>query len=362
MVDPKFLKTAYSFPAPARPGLPRRVYPLFLPFSGCGRRCLYCAQEAQTGRRAGAVAEALHQAGRDFQARAERGAAPCDLAFYGGTFTALDTDDLRACLDFAAGLRERGLVAGLRCSTRPDAVDEGAVRLLKEAGFSLVELGVQSFQDAALAASGRGYDRQAALHACRLVKAAGLGLGIQLMPGMPGLDAAGACEDVRLTLSLGPQCARLYPCLVMEGTGLARLWRQGAYSPWDFELTLDFLAGACLELESGGVAVIRMGLAPEPGLERTVLAGPRHPEMGNMARALALYLHVQRAVNDWRCGDETSAARGESFVLYAPRRCQGMFWGSRGALKPRYAALGLEAGRVVWWDREEMALVPCPAD
>jgi hypothetical protein len=99
---------------------------------------------------------------------------------------------------------------------------------------------------------------------------------------------------------------------------------------------------------------MRMGLAHEPGLAQEVCAGPWHPQIGNMARALALYYYLEKAVAAWR--QKSGGRKGAPLGLCAPRRCQGMFWGGNGALKPRYAALGLEPRDVSWWEREEMAL------
>ncbi|MDR0339257.1 MAG: radical SAM protein [Desulfovibrio sp.] len=348
-----FLRNALIFPALPSPGSRRRIYPLFLPFAGCRKRCLFCAQEIQTGRTVMDVAEALRLAGADLKKKKEHGAPPPEVAFFGGTFTALAPEDFQASLAAALRWREQGLASSLRCSTRPDALTPALIADLASAGFTQVELGVQSFQDEALARSERGYDARTALEACRMVQDSGLGLGIQLMPGMPGLDAPGAARDVALAREIAPLCVRLYPCLVLEDTALARLWRAGKYTPWTLEATVNFLARSCLKLEKAGIAVIRMGLADGPDFAPKVLAGPRHPEIGNMARSVALYLHVRAHILAWR----QRAGRGvENVRLHVPRPLQGRFWGNRAALAPRYAAIGLGAKNVTWWDNPDFAL------
>lgn len=347
------------FPEPSGK-ITRRIYPLFLPFSGCATRCVFCAQDVQTGRAPMSVSRALHQAERDFLAMEASNASPLDLAFYGGTFTALPTTELRACLYFAFRWRERGLVSGVRCSTRPDALDKALLDELKIRGVSLIELGVQSFHDAALARSGRGYSGGAAQRGCELVLESGLDLGVQLMPGMPGLDAHAARADVELAARLKPSCVRLYPCLVLENTALAGQWRRGEHVPWSMMRTMDFLVWACLLFWKEGIPVIRMGLAEEPGLADRVLAGPRHPCLGSRVRGLALYRYLRESLSSpGRSGGRFDTAEiffDRGTRLYAPRRCQGDFWGWRGELKQAYAGLGLTRKNVVWWDQNAFLL------
>ncbi|MDL2315731.1 radical SAM protein [Desulfovibrio sp. OttesenSCG-928-A18] len=324
---------------------------MFLPFSGCRTRCIFCSQEAQTGRRSRPVPLLLAQAEAELRDRAARTDAPFELAFYGGSFTALAEEELSACLNFAARWMRAGLVAGFRCSTRPDAVDWSVSARLRSAGCSTVELGVQSFADSALALCGRAYSGGQAREACTMLREAGLQLGVQLLPGMPGLCPELAQQDVQWTARLGPDCVRLYPCLVLRDTALEHLWRQGGYRPWELEETLDYLASACLSFWQAGVPVIRMGLADEPGLAGKVLAGPRHPCLGGRARARALYLYIRELVQGF-----APDVPQPGLLLAAPRRAQGEFWGWKGELAPLYAELGLGRGRVCWWDKEHFAL------
>jgi histone acetyltransferase (RNA polymerase elongator complex component) len=342
----------FAHPEPPRPGAaaPQApVVPVFLPLAGCPGRCLYCNQPAQTGHAPEPLDDVLARARADILARPEA-AGPVELALYGGTFTALPLSWQHRFLDLAAELRASGRVSRLRCSTRPDAVSPELLADLRARGLDLVELGVQSFSDAALSASGRGYDRATALAACRLVREAGLSLGIQLLPGMPGHAPEDFARDVALAASLSPELKpelkpefiRLYPCLVLEGTELADLWRAGGYAPWTLETTVEALARALLTLWAAGIPVARIGLAEQAGL--AVLAGPRHPALGQMARARALLLHV---------AEQLAALPAPAATLFVPRRWQGEVLGQGNALRADYAALGL---RVESWGQEQFGL------
>ena len=327
------------------------VYPVFLPFSGCPGRCLFCAQDIQTGRMPAPTLRHLADAAAALEKRLEQGLPALELAFFGGTFTALPPGELRACLDFAVRWRKRGAVLSFRCSTRPDRLDRPLLEALKAAGCAMVELGVQSFSEPALAQSQRGYTGAQAKSGCRMVRESGLRLGIQLMPGMPGLDPEAARRDIDVTLALAPDCVRLYPCLVLAGAPLADLWRAGRYAPWNLPDCVDFLARACLRFERAGVAIARMGVAEEPGLAEQVLAGPRHPALGNMVRALALHLYLRERMREFQAAFPDVRPR-----LFAPRRFQGEFWGHRKELAPAYAELGLTKETVRWWEHDRFAL------
>ncbi len=297
---------------------------------------MFCDQRAQTGQPPEplpVIHERLARRLADLptaSAPSEPESPAPELAFYGGTFTALPDPWPRRFLKLARPLVESGRLSRVRCSTRPDAVDTHSLAELRDLGLSLVELGVQSFDDAALAASRRGYTGATARAACDSVRAAGLSLGIQLMPGMPGQNAEAFRRDIATTADLAPELTRLYPCLVLEGTELADMWRAREFTPWPLEATIDALADALPILWRAGVRVARIGLHEQAGL--AVLAGPRRPALGQMARAGALLRIVAR---------ERAGLSELADTLVLPRRLQGEALGQKGALTAGYTALGL---------------------
>jgi len=250
------------------------ILPVFLPHCGCPFRCIYCNQTA--------IAASAPPDWNDFLPRLQAFCAaphtiPRQVAFYGGTFTALPQDAqdlwLNRLFHFLPHLD------GLRLSTRPDCVDEAGLARLRERGVRTVELGVQSFSDDELTASERGYGAATALAACRLVQEAGLELGVQLMPGLPGRTATGWEETLAATVGIKPSFVRLYPLLVLRGTALERKWHDGAYNPLEKEEAVLLCANTAERLEAAGVTVAKCGLhgslAPQD-----VIAGPWRPDFG----------------------------------------------------------------------------------
>lgn len=348
----KDMQPTIIFPHPAPPRPATRLVPVFLPFAGCPGRCVYCAQPLATG-----VAETPDLLERAFaelcqrlEQAAVRGDGPCELGFFGGTFTALPGDWAERFLDLAAAFRGRGLIRAVRCSTRPDRADPAALTRFKGLGLDLVELGVQSFDPACLAASGRGYGQDQALAACAAVRAAGLGLGVQLLPGLPGMppDPDGPlARDLDAVLAIRPDAVRLYPCVVLPGTRLARDWAAGNFQPWSTAEAAELLGRALLALWSEGIPVIRVGLAPEPGLADQVLAGPWHPALGQMASSRALFAFIR--------GQMAGLGRRPRRLLVPWRRLSDILGHGREML-PAWEALGLSAERIQVWDRAGFGL------
>ncbi|WP_319582620.1 radical SAM protein [uncultured Pseudodesulfovibrio sp.] len=337
------MRFSHSEPQPAS----ARIWPVFLPFAGCPYRCVFCAQDKQTGRDHADLAAILDQLETDFDSVLAQGRGPYELAFYGGTFTALPAPWPERFLDLATRFRKRGLIARVRCSTRPDCVDSDGLERLSALGLDMVELGIQSFDDEALRASGRGYSGAVARGACDTVRASGLALGVQLLPGLPG-DRPGLFQsDVRTAAGLKPETARLYPCLVVRGTPLADLWERGAYVPWTTDRAVRELAEALPVLWAEGVRVIRLGLAPEPTLDENVLAGPFHPALGQSARALALLEIIRTRVAE---------LEQRPSLLEVPSRYSGEFYGHGRELAPAYFELGFSRDSIRFVDTDSFLL------
>lgn len=337
-----------------------KIFPVFIPFAGCPFQCIFCSQETQTGKGEQSVFSAIKNAGKDFPffleqvknktpRRNETQETVIDIAFYGGTFTAVPEKDFALCLDFFKSckkLAEPHAVTVLgRCSTRPDALAPERLEKLKNAGIDLIELGIQSFDDTVLLKSKRGYCAKQAAFACRQVLDLGFNLGIQLMAGLPAQDPDIFLNDVRKALDLTPRCLRYYPCLVPGGTGLAALFLKKEYVPWSNEMCIETLGMALHEAWLAKTPVIRLTVAPEQAFDENLLAGPRHPALGSDILSFALYILIKNAVSDLKasCPQNSkfplpASARAIHKILI-PVRYQGCFFGTRNRHKNIYAEL-----------------------
>ncbi|MFV0350022.1 MAG: elongator complex protein 3 [Halodesulfovibrio sp.] len=335
------------FSLPHSDNNPARIVPVFMPFAGCPNRCLYCAQQAQTGQGREELDIALKRLETLLTDRVEKERAPVELGFYGGTFTALPLEWIERFLLLAHRYRDLGVVSGVRCSTRPDAVSLPLLAHLRELGLGTVELGIQTFENAVLAASLRGYSADVAVEGCKTVLEAGLTLGIQLLPGLPGHTAGMFVSDVQQACALHPAFMRFYPCVVFRGTGLARLYERGEYAPWPLETAVNACAEGLRIAWKYDVRVIRMGIAHDAGVDAELLAGPVHPAFGSMVRGRALVPFVL---------DRIEALGRKPALLMAPQSVRGEFWGYKGECKPLYAQAGLTTDKVQWWDEPHFCL------
>lgn len=332
----------FAHPEPVVTGEP--LVPFFLPFAGCPGRCVFCDQHRQTG--LGPVV--WEQVAKELRARVEQRTGSFGLGFFGGTFTGLPQTWQDRLLATIQPLRQDGRLRHVRISTRPDMVDPAGLEHLRGLGVSMIELGVQTFARSVLDNSGRGYGPEAARKACRMVRDAGLELGIQLLPGLPGHDQQLWREDVDWVLQLKPAVVRVYPCVVMAGTELAGMYRQGRYSPWSLDMAVSEVGWAVLRFWQAGIRVIRLGLAAEKGMLDAMLAGPWHPAFGNMVRARAL-LHLLQ--------DKVGGIDPSWSELRVPQRCAGDFWGHGRGNAAALASLGIDKSRVCFWDQPQFAVI-----
>lgn len=272
------------------------IIPFFIPHAGCPHACLYCNQRLTAREPEGLPRpERIEATVRQWVRRSP--GRPAEAAFFGGSFTALPQERQRQVLGAVQPLIDEGLVAGIRVSTRPDGLDGSALELLATYRVRTVEIGVQSLDDRVLQRAGRGHGAAESRAAIGRVAAAGFRTGAQLLPGLPGDTPERSLASLAGVISAGAQFVRIYPALVLAGTGLAELYAAGDWQPPSLEATVRLCARMLLLAGRAGVPVIRLGLQSDEGLVagETVLAGPWHPALGQLARS-ELYYFLARVL------------------------------------------------------------------
>lgn len=264
------------------------IVPVFVPHLGCPHACVFCNQRRISGRERPATAEDVKKA-IAYSAALPRTGAKRQLAFYGGSFTAIPVSLQEQLLAAAAEAIESGEIDSVRLSTRPDAIDAETLARLKSYGVETVELGAQSMDDEVLRLSGRGHTAQDVERAARAVKSAGFQLVLQMMTGLPGDSAEKDLETARRLIALEPQGVRIYPTVIVRGTELYEMWKDGRYR----EHTLADAVEVCAKLvplfEDAGIRVIRLGLNPTEELSNgAALGGAYHPALGELVRSRIL--------------------------------------------------------------------------
>jgi len=274
-----------------------RIYPIFLPFYGCSSRCVYCDQRINTLEKLPdrkSILRKLRERIDVLKKEVLRSKSPGEIAFYGGTFTALPEEMLFEIVGMLKPLIREGIFTGLRCSTRPDAVSVEKLDILRTIPVTMIELGVQTLDDHLLDVIRRGYTVRVVEDAVRIVKTFGWKVGFQLMVGLPEETKEIFLETVRKAISLAPDGLRFYPLLVFPGTILENWYREGRFKPLSLKDAILWCAEALVMCEDAGIPVMRMGLQANSALDGgAVLAGPYHPAFGYFVR-----VHWWRVVVD----------------------------------------------------------------
>lgn len=256
-----------------------RIIPVFVPHLGCPNDCVFCNQRRITGSLFPASAAEVTETLRRAQAVTEKG----ELAFYGGSFTAIPEDEQRALLTAAQPFRRNGFLQSIRVSTRPDAITADKLRMLMEYGVETVELGAQSMDDEVLRLSGRGHTAADTRNGAELVKAACLRLVLQMMTGLPGSDAEKDLHTAREIAALCPDGVRVYPTVILRGTSLEELWRRGQYRAHTVSDAVAVCAPIVRLFRKAGIPILRLGLNPTDDLSGDeAVGGAYHPALGEM--------------------------------------------------------------------------------
>lgn len=184
----------------------------------------------------------------------------CELIIMGGTFlaqpNAFQEKFVKSCFDAFNGkpsknlesakkLNERAAhrVVGVTFETRPDWAREEHASEMLSMGGTRVELGVQAIDDEVYKKVERGHTVRDVVNATRACKDAGLKVCYHMMPGLfatPEKDIA-MFTELFSNPDFRPDMLKIYPCMVLEGTGLYQLWKKGKYEPYGTEQAAEVI-------------------------------------------------------------------------------------------------------------------------
>ena len=261
------------------------IIPVFVPHLGCPNDCVFCNQRRISGHTEPATAQTVKTAIEDAAALFPKGTKR-QLAFYGGSFTAIPVAEQTALFEAAKPYLDDGTISSIRLSTRPDAIDAETLARLKKYSVQTVELGAQSLCDNVLWLSNRGHTAKEVEEAARMVKQAGFELILQMMTGLPGDTDESCVETAKRIIALHPDGVRIYPTVIVRDTELYDMWRAGTYK----EHTVSDAVRVCAKItklfDEAGIPIIRMGLNPTEDLSGgDAVGGAYHPALGELVRS-----------------------------------------------------------------------------
>lgn len=255
---------------------------IFIPHLGCPHQCSFCNQKTITGKQTQPTASDVDSA---VQTALKRKGYDYEIAFFGGSFTAIDRAYMIMLLQTAYKYVKNGSVTGIRLSTRPDAIDDEVLCILKKYGVTSIELGAQSMDDEVLKANLRGHSADDVVKASNLIHKYGFELGLQMMTGLYLDTDDKAIQTAEKLIKLKPSTVRIYPTVVLKNTYLAELYDKGLYTPQ----TVDDAAKLCTELlpmfENASIKVIRLGLHSSEDIKKNMVAGAFHDSFGEIVKS-----------------------------------------------------------------------------
>ena len=271
------------------------IIPIFVPHLGCPNDCIFCNQKSISGQKKNMTKEEAKKIIDDYLENIKNEDAQIEIAFFGGSFTAIEEEKQEELLKLAYEYIKNGQVESIRISTRPDSIDKETLKRLKKYKVKTIELGVQSANNYILKRSNRGHTFEDVKKASKLIRRYRFDLGHQMMVGLPESTKIDEINTAKALIKLKPKMVRIYPVLVIKNTKLEQEYKEGKYQP----LPLVQAVETCKELVEMFVKkkidVIRVGLQntdeitnPEQNTSE-VVAGPYHPAFRQLVESSLWY-------------------------------------------------------------------------
>ena len=275
--------------------------PIFIPHLGCPNACVFCNQKKISGVNCFSLSNVettIEEVLSTTTAEDE-----VEIAFFGGSFTAIDKSLMIQLLEIGHSYMRRGLVRTLRCSTRPDAINDEILIILRQYGMKTIELGMQSASDRVLLKTNRGHSYAQTIESVKLIKKYGFQLILQMMIGLPDATMEDEVYTAEQIAKLGANGVRIYPTVVFYDTELCEMARRGDYAPLTNEEAIKRSLGALRVFHRNDVRVIRIGLCASDTLssEDEVYGGANHPALGELVYSELYYEKIVELLNKINC-------------------------------------------------------------
>ncbi len=254
------------------------IIPVFVPHLGCPHDCVFCNQKKITSSSTDITPKDVENTIEEYLSYFKPNSFK-EVAFYGGSFTAIDMDIQKSLLEIPFKYKKAGIIDEIRLSTRPDAINEEILDNLKRYTVDIIELGVQSMDKEVLDASGRGHGTLDVFKAAKLIKDYGFKLGLQMMVGLPKDNLKKDIKTAEEFIKIKPDCVRIYPTLVIKDTYLEKQLLDGKYKALNLDEAIYISTILLMMFYLNNINVIRVGLQPTDNIQlgKDVVEGPFHP-------------------------------------------------------------------------------------
>ena len=264
---------------------------VFVPHIGCPNMCSFCNQRHITGSHKAPRPKDVKDAVNVAVSSKNYDPENTEIAFFGGSFTAINRNYMISLLECAKAFVDNGTVSGIRISTRPDAIDDEILDILESYGVTSIELGAQSLDPRVLKMNNRGHSVTDVKNAAKLIKERGFSLGIQMMTGLYCDSDELSIKTAEKIIKLAPDTVRIYPTIVLKDTDLSALYAEKFYTPQTLQEAINLASKLLMMFHEANIDVIRLGLhSIEPD---SYIAGPWHPAFSELCQS-AVFLDMAK--------------------------------------------------------------------
>ena len=271
------------------------IIPIFVPHLGCPNDCIFCNQKSISGQKKNITKEESKKIIEDYLKCIKEEDAQIDIAFFGGSFTAIEKEKQEELLQVAYEYIQSGKVESIRISTRPDCIDKETLKMLKKYKVKTIELGVQSANDYILERANRGHTFADVKKASKMIRWNGFKLGHQMMVGLPESTRIDEINTAKALIKLKPKMVRIYPVLVVKNTELEKEYQEGKYEPIPLVQAVEVCKELVRMFSDKKIEVIRVGLqntdeiSDPTNKNSEVVAGPYHPAFRQLVESAMWY-------------------------------------------------------------------------
>lgn len=271
------------------------IIPIFVPHLGCPNNCTFCNQKKISGQTKMVTAKDVDDTIKYYLKNFRDNHKYVEVAFFGGSFTAIEKEKQIELLEAAQKYIKEKLVNSIRISTRPDCIDKEILKRMKKYHVKTIELGVQSTNNYILERCKRGHTGEDVRKASKLIRAHGFILGHQMMIGLPESTKQDEINTAKELIKLKPKIVRIYPVLVIKDTELAEEYEKGEYTPLTVGQAVERCKDIVAMFNKNKINIIRIGLQnteeiTDPSSKKSsVIAGPYHPAFRQLVESSMWY-------------------------------------------------------------------------
>ena len=241
---------------------------LYVHWPFCVSKCPYCdfnshvrASIDQDEWRDALLKDLAHEAGL------LPGRTLTSIFFGGGTPSLMDPSTAQAVIDAALGQWRAASDLEVTLEANPNSAEAARFQDLANAGVNRISLGLQSFDDQALAFLGRAHSVDEGMRALEAAQSAVRRVNFDLIYALPGDTAESWSATLDKALAQGTEHLSLYQLTIEPGTRFATMVAKHEFEPLDPDHSADLFELTQQQAAAAGLPAYEISNHARPGAE-----------------------------------------------------------------------------------------------